>query len=126
MYATSFSVPVAVVDMILPLTSVVRVKENNALYFICSVSGFPAADIRWFKDSGTPQNDSDDIRITENIFHWSSELLEDVSDWSIMRYTAYREDNGVSIYCTGNNTANRYPVVSGLKPVLIIQGKIQV
>ncbi|XP_060606060.1 adhesion G protein-coupled receptor B1-like [Ruditapes philippinarum] len=104
-----------------PHSPVIYIRENDVARFECSVSGFPSSEIRWFKDNVTPLDYTDDIRITEDISTWFTADYETAYDFSYLNYTAKRTDNGMSIYCTGNNSANRSPVLSSLKPILFVQ-----
>lgn len=112
-------VPVSVVDMIIPNTSVATVRENTETVFKCQTSAaVPAPTIRWYKDSGTPESPGDDIQINSNVETSSTRSNDLIEVTSTIRYSPTRNENGWHIYCKASNIPGKTSVVSERKALL--------
>ncbi|XP_052803219.1 hemicentin-1-like [Mya arenaria] len=85
----------------------VTINDTKQLSLICEApNGIPVANISWFLDKQTPNQSTDDTDITEfsSVTIWSKNDGTKTAE-STLSFNVSAEHNGMTLFCTANNTA---------------------
>jgi hypothetical protein len=104
--------------MTIPQNDTVTIQEKTTQQFRCVTSGgLPEPIVKWYNDSRTPGDTSDDKEITTLITTSYSNTSDDlVITTSSLALTALKYDNQINIYCSAYSSSDQTPLISTRKP----------
>ncbi|XP_060575521.1 synaptogenesis protein syg-2-like [Ruditapes philippinarum] len=116
----SVKVPITTVAMTIPQSDTITILEKTTQQFRCITSGgLPEPIVKWYNDSRTPGDISDDKEITTFIIPSYRNTSDDlVITTSTLTLTASKYDNQINIYCSAYSSSDQTPLISTRKPKL--------